>query len=226
MRPCEVKPAFVPPHDFQALHRHADSRIVVFLGGEIIEECFGFEGRFQRGDFVFRPAWFAHADRACEAGASYLRLQLPPRAVLKWMATHGWCAARGQLNPDRLPHGDEVLQLACARPYEVGVRQSPFGCVANELAGDSQPKVSDIATRLGIELHQLSRQFTRAFGMSPVAYRRQARLQRALRMVFEQRQSFARIAVDCGFHDQSQLTHEIKRETGLTPGELARTARF
>lgn len=212
---------------FQPLHRHADHRLVVFLGGDMEENSFGGGGRFQRGDFVFRPAWFAHADRACDAATTYTRLTVPRSAALDWISRHGWRAARGRIDlTTRFPTGCEVLQSVSAQAYAESVGALPLQRAAHILATDPHSSVAAVAARFGLEACRFSRDFKRAHGLTPVAYRRQARLQRALRMVFERSHSLAVIAADCGFHDQSQLTHEVRRETGTTPGELARAARL
>lgn len=212
------------PGEFQSLHRHGDHRLVVFISGSMKEESFDGVGYFKRGEFVFRPAWFAHADRACDSGAGYVRLPLTNRAAMQWVTRFGWRAARGVVELDRLPHGDDVLASAYARPYVNDVAASWLRMAAADLASEQQPRVAEVARRHGVELSQFSRCFSRGFGMSPVTYRRQARLQRALRLVFEQRQTLASVAADCGFHDQSHLSAELKREIGITPAALVRSA--
>jgi AraC-like DNA-binding protein len=44
------------------------------------------------------------------------------------------------------------------------------------------------------------------------------RIQTACRLLVDTRESIATIALRCGFSDQSHLTREFRRVTGLTPG--------
>jgi AraC-like DNA-binding protein len=78
-----------------------------------------------------------------------------------------------------------------------------------------------VALLFGFEPYAFSRKFKAVFGISPTTYRRQARLQRALSLLFSGASSLARIAADLGYHDQSHFTADIKRETGRTPAQLA-----
>jgi AraC-like DNA-binding protein len=70
--------------------------------------------------------------------------------------------------------------------------------------------------------YELTRRFSAEFGMTPSAYRRHARLQRAIQMLSEGAAHLAQIANAAGYHDQSHLTLELRREVGLTPGALRR----
>lgn len=210
-----------PAWNAQAMHRHADARLIVFLGGEMEEESFEGRGRFRRGDFVFRPAWYAHADRAGALGAAYVRLPVTGGAVRRWLALQGWRAARGWIDLDRMPHGDDALSEASAAPYRPPAEHSHLQRAAGMLAGETQPKIAEVAQQLGLQAYELSRRFKPVYGISPAAYRRQARLQRALRLLFEGGESLSRIASDAGYHDQSHFTTELRRETGRTPGALA-----
>jgi AraC-like DNA-binding protein len=116
--------------------------------------------------------------------------------------------------------GDELLEQASPQAYTLGAPQSPMQRAAAWLASDALLRVQDVAARLNLEPYELTRRFAAATGLTPNAYRRQARLQRAIKLVYEDGAQLAEIATAAGFHDQSHLTAELKRETGLTPKAL------
>jgi AraC-like DNA-binding protein len=204
----------------QALHRHDEPRLVIFLAGEMREEAFEGERRFRCGEFVFRPAFFAHANIVDEGNSAYSHLNVSDGAVRKWIARHGWRAGTGKVDLDGLLHGDEVLDRAEPQPYARVALASEMQHVAALLCTEAPAPLADIATFFGLLPHELTRRFYRAYGRTPTVYRRQARLQRAIRMLAETTGSLSQIAQAAGFFDQSHLTHEVKRETGLTPSAL------
>lgn len=62
--------------------------------------------------------------------------------------------------------------------------------------------------------------FRRAMGLSPKAYLRLLRFQGAVRRAaFDQRSSWADIALDAGYSDQPHFNREFRRFAGVTPGE-------
>lgn len=207
--------------DRQHLHRHDNARLIVFTGGELAEDSFAGAARFGRGDFVFRPPWYAHADRVSMPGARYVRLPLSDAAVRSWLAQKGWRAARGRVDLEQPLHGDEALADASDAPYAHAADASPLHMASRMLASADAPRVADLAARLDFEPYAFCRRFKASFGLSPAVYRRQARLERALRMLFEGAESLAGIASEAGYHDQSHFTAELKRETGRTPRQLA-----
>jgi len=66
---------------------------------------------------------------------------------------------------------------------------------------------------------QLSRRFTRAYGLPPHAYLVQLRV-RAARNLLAAGQSPAQVAYDTGFADQSHLARRIKSAYGVTPRQV------
>jgi AraC-like DNA-binding protein len=188
------------------MHRHGDARLVLFLDGEMEESDFEGARRFRRGEFVLRPAHFAHADAAGSEGAAYVRLSAPAAALSRWFARHGWRAGRGRIELGRAVASEELLERASPDAY------AP--------APPRTPRVRELADELGLEPHELTRRFKAIYGAAPCVYRRQARLQRAIKLLVEDAGQLAQIAAAAGFHDQGHLTTELRRETGLTPKAL------
>ncbi len=215
-----LRPVFSPPRQHQAMHRHGEARLVIFVGGDMEESSFEGKHKFKPGEFVFRPAHFAHADAAGPGGAAYVRAPVSASAARRWLARYGWQAARGRVELHRDMTCDELLEQASPQAYVAGAPQSPMQRAAAWLASDAMLRVRDVATRLDLEPYELTRRFAAALGIAPNSYRRQARLQRAIKLVCEDGGRLAEIATAAGFHDQSHLTAELKRETGLTPKAL------
>lgn len=218
------------PGALQSLHRHVDWRLIVYLDGVTQEGSFGEAARFERGDFKVRPSFYMHANLTCAAGAAYVRLDLSGRACRNHFKRHGWRAMRGRVDLDALDlarraaipgGGDDLLALAMDKAYRPAAPQSHLQNLAALLMQASPPALGLAAESMGLRPYQLTRRFARAFGLCPRAYQRQARLQRALAMLAEGADSIAHIAAATGFHDQSHLSHELKRETGLTPRGFA-----
>lgn len=86
-------------------------------------------------------------------------------------------------------------------------------------------RVSELACHMGLSHGYLSRSFRRHFGLTPkaaAAILRFNELERQLRLTPDDEVSLAQMALDCGYHDQSHMTHEFRRFTGTTPAVYLR----
>ena len=97
--------------------------------------------------------------------------------------------------------------------------------VADELDRDLEgtKSVSAIAERHGMSAGHLSREFRRACGMPPHAWRINARVEAAKRYL-RAGQSVGRAAELAGFRDSGHLARQCKLATGLTPRAYRRRA--
>lgn len=95
--------------------------------------------------------------------------------------------------------------------------------VRDRLAGDltSRPTLDELAELAGGSRFQLARAFKRRFGLPPLTYHLQLRLERAKTMLAAGRPAVD-VAVATGFADQSHLHRHFRRHTLLTPGAFAR----
>ena len=66
-----------------------------------------------------------------------------------------------------------------------------------------------------------ARRFVAEVGLTPVAYRRLARLRSVLRLYARGSRGWAAIAAATGFSDQAHLVRDCRAFTGLTPTEWA-----
>ena len=80
--------------------------------------------------------------------------------------------------------------------------------------------LSEVAKEVGINPAHLARTFRRHHGCTLGEYVRRLRLDRAAHDITHTLKSFAEIAVEYGFYDQSHLTHAFKVHTGMTPTEF------
>lgn len=77
---------------------------------------------------------------------------------------------------------------------------------------------ADMARAAGMSPRAFERGFQREYGLPPQQYLKRLRIQTACRLLVDTRESIADIGLRCGFADQSHLTREFRRVTGLTPG--------
>jgi len=78
--------------------------------------------------------------------------------------------------------------------------------------------IESIAAAVGLSPFALIRRFKRLYGISPHAWRMQARANQAAQLLRD-RASLADTASSCGFADQSHMTRIFKRVFGVTPGQ-------
>ncbi|WP_432468149.1 AraC family transcriptional regulator [Agarivorans sp. Z349TD_8] len=90
---------------------------------------------------------------------------------------------------------------------------------------DEQPaanvSLSELARLVHLSPCHLAKQFVKRYGMPPHAYQIQARLRQA-KQLLRQGQPLLKVALDCGFHDQSHFHRHFKRALGVSPGRYAK----
>lgn len=111
------------------------------------------------------------------------------------------------------------LNLAPPRARRAAVRSQEILA-----AGRAQPSVRETAVALGLGERRLQQLFLSHIGMSPVAWRRLARLHACLLTLrHHPASSWADLAAEAGYCDQSHLIHEFRDLCGCTPGDFRRT---
>lgn len=153
---------------------------------------------------------------ALEFERPVLRDPVARGAVLRWIA-----ALRGG---DALAERDAAAAFLGALPWRrdraagAAATRDLAARVAARLreAGPGTDTLGDLALAIGASRYQLIRAFRRVFGLTPEAFRRQLRVERA-RALLAGPDGLARIACDAGFADQSHMTREFRRLVGLTP---------
>lgn len=84
--------------------------------------------------------------------------------------------------------------------------------------------VSHLADTLGVSTAYLRREFSAAYGESPIAFLKAVRLSNAQDMLRSEYLTVAEIAEQCGFHSASYFIQDFRRATGKSPGEYRRGA--
>lgn len=91
---------------------------------------------------------------------------------------------------------------------------------------DTDIGLADLAAVAELSPFHFSRVFKLATGATPYHYVRDRRLERARRMLSEDRLSIAELALACGFANQSHFTAAFTRAMGVAPGRYRRWFRL
>jgi AraC-like DNA-binding protein len=88
---------------------------------------------------------------------------------------------------------------------------------------DAHVTVRDVARRMGLSERRFIQVFTAETGMTPKLFCRVQRFQRARAMARQVASpDWARLAVDCGYFDQSHLIRDFRTFSGFSPAEYLR----
>ena len=194
-------------------HRHgAPYAALVLRGG--YEEC-GSAGRFRvrEGDVLLHGAFDAHLDRFA-APAEILNLPLAaPHAAMARVADLDRIARLAE----RDPREAAAALREDLRPAVPAAADWP-DLLAAELLRDTDCRLEAWAARHGLAQATVSRGFARVFGVSPSAFRAEARARRAFARVAATAEPLAAIAAALGFADQAHMTRAVAALTGAPPG--------
>jgi len=91
------------------------------------------------------------------------------------------------------------------------------------LNGD--PSIADVAAACGLSSSYFAKAFRQAMGMPPHVWLSTRRIERAKRLLIEERLELSEIAVACGFVDQSHLSRTFVKSEGCSPGKWRRARR-
>jgi transcriptional regulator GlxA family with amidase domain len=100
----------------------------------------------------------------------------------------------------------------------------PQMLLARELLADPAHAISirDVALACGLGQAAFSRAFRAATGLSPRAWRLEARVNHAKRLLESTAMNMTRIAGECGFGEQAHFNHIFSRLALCSPGEWRR----
>lgn len=84
--------------------------------------------------------------------------------------------------------------------------------------------IEDLAEIAGLSPFHFARAFKRSTGQSPHQFVLRQRIERAKRLLAEEKISQAEVALLCGFSSQSHFTARFRSLVGVTPGEFTRRA--
>ncbi len=203
------------------LHRHDDARLIVVLDGEVRETDLGGQHRYVKGDLLFRPPFCAHANSASGAPSSFMRLQVSKDAWRQMIHRNGWRPLRGRIDLESRLHRSMLHASNCSNDI-AALLSHPNN--RDETVDPTDGDDLEAGRTDGGQLrpYEITRRFVRRFGLTPTAYRREARLQRAYSMLLLSDYPLARIAAECSYADQSHFSRELKSATGWSPRAFRR----
>lgn len=243
-RPFALISAFATPQRGRCpRHGHAQAELVLHSGGAGTTATDHGAARFADGDVVVYGPGVAHSQACDRAGEDLCLLLdlgaaaalLPPLLHIPGPLPPGLAAEIADLV--RTWSGDPLTRLAGDhRATAVLVRL--LGHRAATATGDgrladaarrflgqrlaSPVRLADAARELGVGEDRLRRAFTRAFGLSPVAWLARARVDRARELLAHSALDLDAVAAACGLGSARYLCAVFRRVAGTTPGAARR----
>jgi AraC-like DNA-binding protein len=89
-------------------------------------------------------------------------------------------------------------------------------------AAEQTPRVSELATHMGLSRERLSRDFATAYGVPLSAYLKRRQIRLAQRLLSASELSTTRIGYLCGFGTRRTFYRAFRRDTGLSPDQYRR----
>jgi len=229
-----------PPRQRVPWHVNDRPALTCVLGG-------GFEESLRSGSVdcgaetvLYKPPGERHANRAGDAGAHCLAIELPDVRLPSLPTVRRVATARTNalvaLLVGELQTGDTSAPLAIeglvlellaavgrASPATMpALRPAWLDAVLEALHTRFREPLSvrEIATMAGVTPSHFARVLVRHEGCTPSAYVRRLRLEWAKAQLARTDRPLAAIAIDAGFADQSHLTRAFVRGEGTTPGRF------
>ena len=231
-----------------ARHRHAYTAVTLVLRGGFLEDFgAGHTLECEAMSVLIKPADAPHSNRYSSRGArSFIvectRESAPFDALERAAPQPGLArvvvpllelyAAFRAAAPERQVLAEEVaFEIASQQErqprWKTRGRPRWLSRVAEAATeGCTRPLgLTMLASECGVHPVYLARVFRRHYAQSIGAFMLQSRLRLAMRRLATTGEPIARIALECGFADQSHLTRLLHRETGSTPARFRHVAR-
>jgi len=214
-------------------HAHKEATLVIVISGGAVDRFGRHEIPLGPGQLLVRPVGEEHAHQYGPEGAhivafsfadasSQRALQRTQRGSLR-IGTHLLLQELHTAEPER----PLALECRAAGLFEDlggargGERRIPGWlqrvCDAIHDRCAWKPSLQELAELAGVHQGHLTRAFRTHLHASIGEYVRERRVERAERLLAEGRRSFAEIALECGFFDQSHLIRAFHRARGMTP---------
>jgi AraC-like DNA-binding protein len=111
-------------------------------------------------------------------------------------------------------------RVQAGRPATAATRRRVAADTREALAENPRAGVVELARRVCVSPHHLSRVFKAETGQTISSYRNQLRIRLALERLAAGEPCLARLAADLGFADQGHLARVVRGELGTTPSSL------
>ena len=118
---------------------------------------------------------------------------------------------------------DRLSRALLARLARTEIDRRTMSAVGELVRSAGRARVSSVAARTGVTMRQLQRRFDEQVGASPKVLARILRFQNTLRQratFGDGRTDWVRVAIECGYADQSHLIHDYATFAGHAPASL------
>jgi AraC family transcriptional regulator len=232
-------------------HRHEAPHFVLVLRGIYSTEARGQDGLCSSSTLIFNPAGTTHRDCFRSRDGKFLSLssgvdgsKLLDRAspVARIVAGGTMRSLAGALIREAIERefrrhqrpspvvleglGLELIGQLARLEDRTESRWVPDWLLrAKEMIEDcaaSEITIADLAATVAVHPVYLARAFRKHFGSSPGEYLRRRRLLRVQQLLGDTRLPLVEVALQCGFSDQSCMTHAFTGEFGIPPGQYRR----
>jgi len=232
------------PDDLIVLHRSGPVETTFASGGHVTSRC------IPKGSIFFLPA--GHACEVGLRGALdtlhiYLRANLvsvhnvTPLLVERDVVIQHLAQAVEQAVCEKVSNSDRfidpIARALADRVSAVSRSSEPWQVQTAGLPDYELRRLNDfieanlegeitlaaMASACGIGTKSFVRAFAATTGKSPYQYVIAARVERAKRLIEQDQEGLAEIALRCGFSHQEHLTRAFRRLTGQTPGRYRRS---
>ena len=200
-------------------HQHLHAYATVVLAGGF--EQFSYAGRLklEPGDVLINPTLDCHSNRMrSRAGVTLIRLP--------WRLDSTFGGVYRNLSIDtieRVASRDSAQATGLLEEQLAGQVHTSFPLrdwpdkLAIDLGANPGLRIAQWAANHGVTREYAWRSFYRSFGVAPVQFRSQMNARAALLALVRSNEPLSKVAVDCGFSDQSHMTRAIKSLIGMPP---------
>jgi AraC-like DNA-binding protein len=115
---------------------------------------------------------------------------------------------------------DDAGRVASGRPATARARRAVVEEARERLLADPDQPLPELARRVAVSPHHLSRLFHALTGTTISRHRMRLRVRAALERLAGGERDLARVAFESGFADQAHCSRVIKAELGTTPSAL------
>jgi AraC-like DNA-binding protein len=193
-------------------HSHGDDCTAIFLSPERVAEITGGAASLPAGALPVSPALDLHQRLLLNATHQGDRHEVIERAL----------TLAAEIVENNRP--DRVVRER-RRSTTIRERRRLANEAREALAADSDASLDELAKRLAVSPHHLSRVFRSQTGSTVSRHRMRLRARAALEQLAGGEQNLGRLAMELGFADQSHLCRVLRSETGQTPSALRETLR-
>lgn len=152
-----------------------------------------------------------------------LELQVYPSGLTGWCITH------------KLPINDRTgrtiglmgISKDLQAPSEKGAGYKALASVVRFVQEhyDEQLKVKRLASIAGLSAYQLEQRMRKVFQITVGQFIQKVRMDVAIKRLSQSNDPISKIALDCGYCDQSAFTRQFRQTVGMSPAQYRRSVR-